>query len=153
MDRIAFIVDRLNMPPFVKNYATMTEIDSKSAMELLDLSCEIIVAVDKDYDTMLSQEPNAEGRLSRIISFLTIMKFTTPQNVRMDELQTYLQNGDKEAWILVLHWLLQKYEHLQKRAYLAKYLMPVDVPGEFMSDSLIVELLKHLKGGCFNLCC
>lgn len=143
MERIAFIVDRLNMPPFSKGYATMTEIDSKSTMELLDLTCEIIITIDKDQETMM--EELVDARLGRIIQFLAIMKFTTPPNVRMDELQAYLSNGDKEAWHVIIHWLLQKFEHLQKRAYLARYLMPVDVPPEFMGESLIVELMGHLK--------
>jgi hypothetical protein len=51
MERIAFIVDALNSPPFSKGYGTLTELDSKSAYELLDLTAEIIVSIDPDQGT------------------------------------------------------------------------------------------------------
>jgi intraflagellar transport protein 81 len=34
---------------------------------------------------------------------------------------------------------------LQKRAYLAKYLMPVEVPADFQGEPLIIDLLSRLK--------
>ena len=37
MERIAFIVERLNMPPFDKGIATMTEFDSITSIDLLEV--------------------------------------------------------------------------------------------------------------------
>jgi hypothetical protein len=42
MEQISFIVERLNSPPFNKGYNTLTELDTKSSFEILDLICEII---------------------------------------------------------------------------------------------------------------
>jgi intraflagellar transport protein 81 len=39
-----------------------------------------------------------------------------------------------------LHWALQRLPSLQKRAYLAKYLVPEAIPQEFMQDDVLVEL-------------
>jgi hypothetical protein len=36
-DRIAFIVERLNMSPFHKGFGTMSEFDGKSSLELLEI--------------------------------------------------------------------------------------------------------------------
>ena len=35
-----------------------------------------------------------------------------------------------------MHWALQRLPSLQKRAYLAKYLVPEPVPQEFMQDEV-----------------
>ena len=142
MEKIAFIVERLNMPPFNMGLATMTEIDSKNSLELLDILCDIIVKIDPDQES-LRKEP-AEMRVQTILGFLNLMKFNVPDD-RMEDFQTMLMNGDKEILHSVMHWCLQKFEHLQKRAYLAKYLMPIEIPPEFMSDDLVSELSERLK--------
>ena len=36
-----------------------------------------------------------------------------------------------------MHWCLQRYDHLKKRAYLSKFLMPTEIPAEFMNDELV----------------
>jgi hypothetical protein len=54
-------------------------------------------------------------------------------------------SGDKDILHTVMHWTLQRFDHLQKRAYLAKFLMPVEVPPEFRGEDLIEELCQTLK--------
>jgi hypothetical protein len=54
-------------------------------------------------------------------------------------------SGHIDAFHIVMYWMLQKHEHLVKRAYLAKYLMPIDVPAEFMNEDLVIELVNRLK--------
>ncbi len=142
MEKIAFIVDRLNIPPFNKNYSTMTEFDSKSSLELLDLVCEIIVAVDPDQDGITRE--STELKVRRIIQFLLVMKFNIPDE-QMEDFQNLLMTGDKDILHTIIHWCLQRFESLQKRAYLSKFLMPIDVPPEFLNDDLVVELSQHLK--------
>ena len=130
------------MPPFEKNIATMTEVDSKTSMELLDLLCEIVVKIDSDQGELL-REP-AEQRVTRILHFLSVMKFNVPED-HQEDFQTMLSNGDKDILHSVMHWCLQKFEHLQKRAYLARYLLPIDIPSEFLGDDLVVELSQRLR--------
>ena len=142
MEKIAFIVERLQMPPFNKTIATMTEIDSKTAIELLDLLCEIIIEIDPDQEILLRE--TAEQKITRILHFLSVMKFNVPGD-RQEDFQTMLLNGDKEILHSITHWCLQKFEHLQKRAYLAKFLLPIDIPSEFLNDDLVVELSQRLR--------
>jgi intraflagellar transport protein 81 len=142
MEKIAFIVDRLNMPPFNKGFNTMTEFDSKSSLELLDICCEIIATINPDQEAILKE--TTEFKVHTIISFLVLMKFNIPDD-QMDDFRGLLMNGDKEILQTIMHWCLQRFENLQKRAYLAKYLVPVDIPMEFMNDDLIIELSQHLK--------
>jgi len=77
-ERIAFIVERLNGPPFRKGLSTMTEFDSKSSLELLDLVCEVVVAIDPDQESLLKD--TTESRIQRITKFLLIMKFHIPED-------------------------------------------------------------------------
>lgn len=130
------------MPPFNKNYPTMTEFDSKSSLELLDLICETIVSIDPDQESIYKE--NIEFKVKRTIQFLMIMKFNIPQD-QMEDFQSLLMAGDKEILHTIMHWCLQRFEALQKRSYLAKFLMPIEVPPEFLNDDLIIELTDRLK--------
>lgn len=143
MERIAFIVDALNSPPFSKGYGTLTELDSKSAYELLDLTAEIIVSIDPDQE-FVYKEPT-EAKVQSILQFLKVMKFNMIPEEQMDDFTVSLMNGHVDTFHIVMYWMLQKHEHLVKRAYLGKYLMPIDVPAEFLSEDLIIELVNRLK--------
>jgi Intraflagellar transport 81 calponin homology domain len=63
----------------------------------------------------------------------------------VEDFQSYMMAGDKDVLHTVIHWCLQRFEHLQKRAYLARYLMPVEVPAEFLGEPLIIDLSQRLK--------
>eukprot|EP01033_Poteriospumella_lacustris_P004485 gene4485-3204_t len=142
MEKISFIVDALNHPPFNKGISTMTELDSKTGGELLDLVCEIVVAVDSEQEGIF-KEP-VDFRISRIMAFLTVMKFNIPED-QMEDFQNLLYSGDKDIIYTIMHWCLSKFDHLSKRAYLARFLMPLDIPAEFLNDDLIVDLQQRLK--------
>lgn len=142
MEKIAFIVDRLNMPPFNMGFNTMTEFDSKSSLELLEICCEIVAAIDPDQADI--KQDSTENRVSRIIQFLTLMKFSVSDE-QMDDFQSLLMAGDKDMLNTIAHWCLQRFDSLQKRAYLAKFLMPIDIPPEFMNDERVIDLSSHLK--------
>lgn len=142
MEKIAFIVERLNQPPFGKGISTMTELDSKPGYELMDIMCEIVSAIDNEHEGIL-KEP-LEFRVRRVMQFLTVMKFSIPPD-QYEDFQNLLFSGDKEILYTVMFWCLQRFEHLQKRAYLSKFLMPIDIPGEFTADDLVVELSERLR--------
>jgi intraflagellar transport protein 81 len=142
MEKIALIVERLNQAPFNKEISTMTELDSKSGFELTDIMCEIVVAIDSEQEGIF-KEP-MEYRVGRIMNFLNVMKFSIPAQ-QFDDFQDLLLNGDKEILYAIMFWSLQKFDHLKKRAYLAKFLMPVEVPADFQGEDLILELSQRLK--------
>lgn len=56
-----------------------------------------------------------------------------------------LRVGDRNIVYPIMHWLLSKFAHLSKRAYLAKYLSRIDVPAEYMSDDHLVSLMQQLQ--------
>lgn len=51
-----------------------------------------------------------------------------------------LVQGDKPVIYPILQWLFQNLNDLKKRAYLARYLVRIDVPDEQLADVDISEL-------------
>lgn len=141
-ERIAYLVERLNMSPFHKGFGTMSEFDSKTSLELLDVLCEIISTIDPDLEKIIKM--GAEQRVKSIIQFLTVMKFNVPPE-QVADFEESLMQGDKDTLTSIMFWCLQNFDRLQKRAYLAKFLMPVDIPPDFQGDDLIMELVMKLK--------
>lgn len=64
------------------------------------------------------------------------MTYVRPHNTRA---------RDKEVVYPAMHWCLQRLPQLKKRAYLARYLMPVEVPMEFMQDQALVDLHESYR--------
>ena len=81
-------------------------------------------------------------RVERIIGFLSVMKFNVPDE---NQFRNSLLNGDKDTMTIVLHDVLQNFDRYKKRAYLAKYLMPLDIPPEFRNEDLVLDLEARLK--------
>jgi intraflagellar transport protein 81 len=142
MDKLAFIVERLNASPFSMGISNLAEIDTKSALQLLSILSDVVIAIDPDQAGLKKEDP--EGKVGKIISFLLVMKFKIPDD-QLEDFTGLMMAGDKEVLHSVLLWLLQRFEQLQKRAYLAKYLMPIDIPTDYLSDPLVDELLQNMK--------
>lgn len=53
--------------------------------------------------------------------------------------------GNKHVVQPVIAWLLQKPEDLKKRAYLAKFLVKLEVPLDFHGDQDINELYEKVQ--------
>ena len=51
-----------------------------------------------------------------------------------NEFRVGLVQGDKQVIHPIMVWLLVRIPELQKRAYLAKYLLKLEVPADIMQD-------------------
>jgi len=56
-----------------------------------------------------------------------------------------LLHGDPRMIYPILTWMLQKMPELQKRAYLAKFLVNIDVPDHMFTDEEVVEVFQNYK--------
>lgn len=52
----------------------------------------------------------------------------------------------------ILHWLLQRVPELKKRAYLARFLVKLEVPAEFLQDDVINDTY-HQVGVYISAAC
>ena len=53
--------------------------------------------------------------------------------------------GEKPVIYPILEWLLKNTETLKKRAYLARYLVKVEVPAEFLAEEAISDLYQQVR--------
>ena len=53
--------------------------------------------------------------------------------------------GDKQVIYPVLEWILQHRPELQKRAYLAKFLVKLDIPPEISADQDVAEIYEQYE--------
>ncbi|KFP85045.1 PREDICTED: intraflagellar transport protein 81 homolog, partial [Acanthisitta chloris] len=56
-----------------------------------------------------------------------------------------LVTGSKPVIHHVLHWLLQRTNELRKRAYLANFLVKLEVPAEFLQDDTVADINKQYE--------
>ncbi|CAM9842685.1 unnamed protein product [Discosporangium mesarthrocarpum] len=139
MSEIQFIVDKLNEPPFSKDLR-LVDFDEKSPADLLQVLTEVLGTIDPEQAASFNSRDEPENATAaRILSFLVVLKFNVQEH-QNDDFCNGLIAGDKSVVYPALYWCLQRLPQLQKRAYLARYLMPVEVPMEFLQDPTLAEL-------------
>ncbi|XP_072877193.1 intraflagellar transport protein 81 homolog isoform X2 [Chlorocebus sabaeus] len=141
-DQIKFIVDSLNKEPFRKNYNLIT-FDSLEPMQLLQVLSDVLAEIDPKQLVDLREEM-PEQTAKRMLSLLGILKYKPSGNAT--DMTTFRQGlviGSKPVIYPVLHWLLQRTNELKKRAYLARFLIKLEVPSEFLQDETVADTNKQ----------
>merc|ERR1719247_1672576 len=134
------IVARLNAEPFNMGLSLVT-FDEKEPFELMEVLNNVLTKVDPKKELNLRDE-QPELACQQIIEFLMVLGYKRPFDI---EAQQGLLAGDRDIVHPILYWLLQNLEALQKRAYLAKFLVPLDVPEEFLRDEQVYEMFQQYK--------
>ncbi|NWR75524.1 IFT81 protein, partial [Centropus unirufus] len=143
-DQIQFIVEKLNQEPFRKNYNLIT-FDSLEAVQLLQLLNDVLGEIDPKHAVDIREEL-PEQTAKRMLSLLGILKYKPPGN--MSDLSAFRQGlvtGSKPVIHPVLYWLLQRTNELKKRAYLARFLVKLEVPPEFLQDDTVADINKQYE--------
>ncbi|XP_073532399.1 intraflagellar transport protein 81 homolog isoform X1 [Phyllobates terribilis] len=143
-DQLKFIVEKLNKDPFKKNLNLIT-FDSLEPMQLLQVLNDVLAEIDPKHSLDIREEmPDQTAK--RMLSILGILKYKPPGN--MGDMSTFRQGlvvGSKPVIHPVLYWLLQKTNELKKRAYLARFLVKMEVPAEFLQDDIVFETYKQYE--------
>ncbi|XP_027709341.1 intraflagellar transport protein 81 homolog isoform X3 [Vombatus ursinus] len=143
-DQIKFIVEKLNKEPFKKNYNLIT-FDSLEPMQLLQVLNDVLAEIDPKQVVDIREEmPDQTAK--RMLSLLGILKYKPPGNAT--DMSTFRQGlviGSKPVIHPVLHWLLQRTNELKKRAYLARFLIKLEVPAEFLQDETVADTNKQVE--------
>ncbi|XP_060106128.1 intraflagellar transport protein 81 homolog [Heteronotia binoei] len=143
-DQLKFIVEKLNKEPFKKNFNLIT-FDSLESMQLLQLLSDVLGEIDPKHVVDIREEL-PEQTAKRMLSLLGILKYKPPGGT--SDLSTFRQGlvtGSKPVIHPVLHWLLQRTKELKKRAYLARFLIRVDVPMEFLQDDVVADTNRQYE--------
>jgi len=141
MSEIQFIVDRLNEPPF-QMQLTLVAFDEKSPFELLEIVNSIMAHLSSEHRIDLRDE-TPEGTATRMMEFFRILNYK--QMVEPHMFKQGLLHGDPGIIYPILTWMLHKLPELQKRAYLSKFLVNVDVPEHMFTDEEVVEVYQSYK--------
>lgn len=171
MDDIQLIVSKLNQAPFHQKLR-LVEFDEKTPLELIETMVIVLKKIEPTlqidlrsgstdsslYDTSSTSHgqngANGGGSvnslaipayITQITQFLAILKCTFPKDIDASDIQEQFLKGNKILVYHVLTFLLTKYDSLVMRAYLARYLMPIDIPMEYMQDDTLCDLVERLK--------
>ncbi|XP_054906478.1 intraflagellar transport protein 81 homolog [Poeciliopsis prolifica] len=135
-EQLKFIVQQLNMEPFRKNFNLIT-FDSLEPMQLLQILNDVLAEIDPK-QSMDIREEAPEQTVKRMSSLLGMLKYKPPGNLSdVSSFRQGLVTGSKPVVHPILHWLLQKVPELKKRAYLARFLVKLEVPAEFLQDDIV----------------
>ncbi|XP_043924583.1 intraflagellar transport protein 81 homolog [Protopterus annectens] len=143
-DQIKFIVEQLNKEPFKKNFNLVT-FDSLEPMQLLQVLNDVLGEIDPRHNVDLREEM-PDHTAKRMLGLLGILKYKPPGNpADMSLFRQGIVLGSKPVIHPVLYWLLQQTSKLKKRAYLARFLVKVEVPDEFQQDEIIADTYKQYE--------
>ncbi|NXY45030.1 IFT81 protein, partial [Ceuthmochares aereus] len=143
-DQIQFIVEKLNQEPFRKNFNLIT-FDSLESVQLLQLLSDVLGEIDPKHAVDIREEL-PEQTAKRMLSLLGILKYKPPGSISdLSAFRQGLVTGSKPVIHPVLHWLLQRTSELKKRAYLARFLVKLEVPAEFLQDDTVADTNKQYE--------
>ncbi|KAK5871699.1 hypothetical protein PBY51_004562 [Eleginops maclovinus] len=135
-EQLRFIVEQLNREPFKKSFNLIT-FDSLDPMQLLQILNDVLAEIDPK-QAMDIREEMPEQTIKRMCALLGMLKYKPPGNPSdVSIFRQGLVSGSKPVVHPILHWLLQRLPELKKRAYLARFLVKLEVPAEFLQDDVI----------------
>ena len=132
------IVDGLNRPPFMQ-HLSMVEFDDKAPLELLELVNRVFSHLDKAHEAVDLQKETQDKTEERVCGFLKVLGYPSDFNVNFCR---DVVHGEKKTLQHVLFWMLTRLVDLARKAYTAKFLVPLQIPDEFMVD----EDMRNTKG-------
>ncbi|CAH1781188.1 unnamed protein product [Owenia fusiformis] len=138
-EQLKYIVNELNKPPFSKSY-NLISFDSLESLQLLQVLNDVLADIDIKHKIDIREE-SADQTAVRIFGVLRILKYKPPTDAsNLTVFRQGLVVGDKPVVYPILEWLLHRIPDLKKRAYLAKYLVKIDVPQEILQDDAVNDL-------------
>lgn len=138
--QLRFIVDSLNQPPYNKRF-NLVSFDSLDSFSLLQVLNDVLAEVSPEHKIDLREEPPEQTAI-RIFSFLRILRYKpeADQGGGLNAFRQGLLEGDKSTIYPLLQWLLERVPELKKRAYLARFLVRIEVPPEHLQDDTVSEV-------------
>ena len=106
--------------------STQVDFDDKRPVEFLQILNDILASLKPDLKADIRGAATRDEAVDEMRLFLMMHKCDC---LPSEEVGLHT----KETIYPILHWVLTEYEHLRKRTYLSRFLMPVDVPMEYMS--------------------
>ncbi|XP_035233139.1 intraflagellar transport protein 81 homolog [Stegodyphus dumicola] len=142
-EQIKFIIQELNKEPFNKKF-NLISFDSLRTDILLQILNDVFSEVDSKMKMDVRAE-DPEQMVLKSLNFLRILKYKPPETMEMSEFRQGLVTGEKSVIYHILEWILRRMPELKKRAYLAQFLMKVELPPDIEGDADIRELYDQYE--------
>ncbi|KAB5567243.1 hypothetical protein PHYPO_G00230570 [Pangasianodon hypophthalmus] len=143
-EQLKLIVEQLNREPFKKNLNLIT-FDSLEPLQLLQVLNDVLAEIDSKQAFDIREEM-PEQTVKRMFTLLGMLKYKPPGGFSdVSSFRQGLVTGSKPVVHPILHWLLQRVPELKKRAYLARFLVKLDVPTEFLADEVMAEVYRQYE--------
>ncbi|XP_067669483.1 intraflagellar transport protein 81 homolog isoform X1 [Haliotis asinina] len=145
-EQLKFIVQELAKEPFSKNY-NLISFDSLEPLQLLQVLNDVLALIDPKQKIDIREESPDQTAI-RIFQLLRVLKYKPPteiSNLYRSAFRAGLVQGEKPIIYPILEWMLPRVNDLQKRAYLAKYLVKVEVPAAIMTEEDIVSIYNQYE--------
>eukprot|EP01138_Halocafeteria_seosinensis_P008786 gb/GECG01008980.1/.p1 GENE.gb/GECG01008980.1/~~gb/GECG01008980.1/.p1 ORF type:complete len:686 (+),score=158.53 gb/GECG01008980.1/:1-2058(+) len=142
-NEIQYIVEKLNEPPFERNLS-LVSFDEHSPTELVQLLNDVLAELDSSHRIDVRDEGSPEATGERMLQFLRVLRYQIP-STNVDQFRYDLGSGNRNVIYPVLYYLLSKLETLKKRAYVAKFLLNIEIPPEFMHEQVVQEVYQQFK--------
>ena len=85
------------------------------------------------------RDEGPEQTAIRMFNLLKVLKYK-PTDDNINQFRQGLVTGDKVVIHPIMKWCLEKLNELKKRAYLARFLVKLDISPEFLSDPNVNDL-------------
>ncbi|KAJ8602671.1 hypothetical protein CTAYLR_004126 [Chrysophaeum taylorii] len=128
LDPVIFIVKQLN--EVFKQNLSLVDFDEKSALEVFQILNDVLAEISESVRGDVRDEEVAP----QMTQLLHMLKYKGEVSM------------EKEVMYPILHWLLERLPLHKKRAYVAKFLYPIEVPIDYLStDEAVSEKYSQYK--------
>lgn len=81
----------------------------------------------------------------KMLGFLRILKYKPPPDVDMSAFRQGIVTGNKDTIHHILEWALTRLPELKKRAYLARFLVKIELAPDIEGDSDVQDLFQEYE--------
>lgn len=137
--------------PFI--FCGQIDFDEKQPHELLQILLDVLKSIDSTLNSDIEYYfENDKRDINEILSILSIIRYKNMPTVQdEEELHLWIDRlcgGDKDVVHPILEFCFSQYEKVKKRAYLAPFLTPVQLPLDLtltQSDDILVKLANRYQ--------
>lgn len=138
------IIDVFNKPPFEKGF-TLIGFDALEPLQLLQLLQDVLGEISQQDPPIKLRDEEPEDTLRRMLKMLQFLKYKSEIS-DVQQFRAGLIGGQRDVIYPILTWLLGRLDALKVRAYLSKYLVPIKVPPEMLTNSQLAATHEKYLG-------
>lgn len=116
---------------------TLVSFDEKAPIELLELLNTVLGHLDDKHKKIDIREEPQDETATRLTEFIRVLNY--PSNYDLDFTRG-LVYGDKKVIYPVLHFIVTRLGLMQQRAYLARFLVSIYVPDDYLMEDDMKDL-------------